>query len=67
MTLLKILLGLLGVFVILVLAAVVRTCLTPPKKSEWEPERDPDREREYAEKLAKMVRFETVSYKGQIQ
>lgn len=64
---LYILLGALGVLVLLVLIAVVRTLLTPQKVSAWEPKRDPVREAAYAETLAKMVRYETVSYKGQIQ
>ncbi len=37
------------------------------KTSQWTPKPDPKRELEYAEKLAKMIRYETVSYKGQIQ
>ena len=64
---LYIILGILAVLALLVLAAVIRTCLTSSKTSEWEPKTDPAREQEYAEKLAKMVRFPTVSYKGQIQ
>ena len=67
MTVLYIVLGLIGLILLLVLAALIRTCLTPAKKSEWQPPRDPAREAEYAEKLAEMVRFETVSYKGQIR
>ena len=67
MIVLYIILGILAVLALLVLAAVIRTCLTPSKTSEWEPKKDPAREQEYAEKLAKMVRFPTVSYKGQIQ
>jgi carboxypeptidase PM20D1 len=47
--------------------AAVRTLLSPAKTSEWEASRDPEREAAYAEKLAEMVRFETVSYKGEIQ
>ena len=37
------------------------------KTSTWLPQSDPAREQAYAEKLATMVRYETVSYKGQIQ
>lgn len=64
---LYILLGALGVLVMLVLIAVIRTLLTPQKVSAWEPKHDPVREAAYAETLAKMVRYETVSYKGEIQ
>ena len=62
-----ILLGLMGLVLLLLLAAAARTLLTPAKTPTWEAKRDPERERLYAEKLAEMVRFETVSYKGQIQ
>ncbi len=58
---------LLGILVLLILAALVRTLLSPARTSEWEPKKDPERERKYAEKLAEMIRFETVSYKGQIR
>ncbi len=64
---LYIVLGLLGVLLLLVLAAVIRTLLTPKKVSAWEPKRDPEREHVYAETLAKMVRYETVSQKGEIR
>ena len=64
---LYIVLGLLGVLLLLVLITVIRTLLTPKKTSEWEPKRDPVRESAYAEMLAKMVRYETVSYKGETQ
>ena len=67
MIILYILLGLLCLLLLLVLAAVLRTVLSPAKTSLWMPRKDPGREREYAEKLAEMVRFETVSVKGQIQ
>ncbi|MBR5733877.1 MAG: M20/M25/M40 family metallo-hydrolase [Lachnospiraceae bacterium] len=67
MTALYIVLGLIGLLILLVLIAVIRTLLTPAKTSEWQPKRDSAREAEYAEKLAEMVRFETVSYKGQIR
>ncbi|MBQ9911857.1 MAG: M20/M25/M40 family metallo-hydrolase [Firmicutes bacterium] len=64
---LYIVLGLLGLLLLLVMIAAVRTLLSPAKTSEWEAKRDPEREAAYAEKLAEMVRFETVSYKGEIQ
>ncbi|MBQ5986041.1 MAG: M20/M25/M40 family metallo-hydrolase, partial [Clostridia bacterium] len=67
MIVLYLLLGALGVLLLLVLIAVLRTLLTGSKTADWEPCRDPAREKAYAEKLAEMVRYETVSYKGQIQ
>ena len=67
MIFLYILLGLLALLLILVLIALLRTLASPAKKSSWLPKEDSERENEYAKKLAEMVRFETVSYKGQIQ
>ncbi len=67
MIVLYLLLGALGVLLLLVLIAVLRTLLTGSKTADWEPRRDPAREKAYAEKLAEMVRYETVSYKGHIQ
>ncbi len=64
---LYIVLGILGVIVLLLLTALIRTLLKPAKKSDWVPERDPAREQKYAEKLAEMIRYETVSRKGEIQ
>ncbi len=64
---LYVVLGLIGALLLLVLAAVVRTLLTSKKTSGWEPKRDPEREAAYAGKLAEMVRFETVSRKGETQ
>ncbi len=55
---------LLGICLALLLAAVIRTLLTPAKKSEWTAKRDPEREAAYAEKLARMIRIETVSKKS---
>ena len=67
MTALYIILGILGLCLLLVLIALVKTLLTPAKVSTWEPKKDPQREAEYAEKLAEMVRFETVSRKDDIR
>ena len=67
MTALYIFLGLIGLLLLLVLIAVIRTLATPTKSADWEPKKDPAREEEYAKKLSEMVRFETVSYKGEIQ
>ena len=67
MIFLYIVLGLIGLLPLLVLGALIRTLLTPARTADWEPVKDPEREQQYAEKLAKMIRFETVSYKGKIQ
>ena len=67
MIVLYVILGIIGLLLLLVIIALLRTVITPSKKPEWEPRRDTARENEYAEKLAEMVRFETVSYKGQIR
>ncbi|MBQ6550901.1 MAG: M20/M25/M40 family metallo-hydrolase [Lachnospiraceae bacterium] len=64
---LYIVLGLLGLLVLLLLAALVKTLLTPAKTSEWTPKKDPEREQEYAKKLSEMVKYETVSAKGEIR
>lgn len=50
-----------------VAAALAKTLLTPRKVSGFEPAKDPEREQEYAEKLAKMIQYETVSVRGEIQ
>lgn len=64
---LYIVLGLVGVLLLLMLAAVVRTLLSPKKTSDWEAKRDPGREQAYAETLSKLVQYETVSRKGETQ
>ena len=56
-----------GAVVLLLAAAVVRTLLMPNKSSGYAPKPDEKRAEEYAEKLAKMVRFETVSEQGNPQ
>ena len=48
-------------------AALAKTMLTPRKVSNYEPEGDPQREQLYAEKLSRMIRYETVSVRGEIQ
>ncbi|MBP5305886.1 MAG: M20/M25/M40 family metallo-hydrolase [Lachnospiraceae bacterium] len=65
MIVLYILLCVLGLAALLILIALIKTLATPAKRSDWTAPLDPKREKEYAEKLAKMVRFETVSYKGE--
>lgn len=67
MIVLYVLLGLIGVLLLLVLIAVIRTLISPKKVSAWEPMHDSVREQAYAEKLSKMVQYETVSKKGEIQ
>ena len=48
-------------------AAVAKTLLTPRKVSAYEPVGDTKREQVYAEKLSRMIRYETVSVRGEIQ
>ena len=60
-------LGLLGLLLILLLIAVIRTALKKRKVSAWQPKQEPEREKQYAEKLAEMVRYETVSRAGEVQ
>ncbi len=55
------LLGLLCAVLLALLAAVIRTLLSPKKRSEYVPAPDPDRAMAYAEKLSQMVRVDTVS------
>ena len=64
---LYILLGLLGLGLLLLLIALLRTLLSPAKQSHWKPAADPEREARYAETLSRMVRCETVSRKGEDQ
>ena len=64
---LYLLLGLLGLGLLLLLIALLRTLLSPAKQSLWKPAADPEREKRYAETLSRMVRCETVSRKGEDQ
>ncbi len=64
---LYILLGLLGLGLLLLLIALLRTLLSPAKQSLWKPAAEPEREARYAETLSRMVRCETVSRKGEDQ
>ncbi|MBQ6116433.1 MAG: M20/M25/M40 family metallo-hydrolase [Oscillospiraceae bacterium] len=66
-TLLWIVLCLLGLLILLVLAALVRTVLAGLKRSDWTPKREPEREALYSQKLSRMVRCETVSRPGEDQ
>ena len=67
MIVLWIIAGIIGLILLLLLAAVIRTLLIPSKKSTYLPDPDPDRAAAYAEKLSAMVRYETVSVPGEDQ
>ena len=67
MTAVWILLSLLGLLLLLLLISLVRTLFIPSRRSEYVPAPDPTRTSEYAEKLARMVRVETVSVPGENQ
>ena len=67
MTILWIIPGIIGLALILLLAAVIRTLLIPDKQSTYRPDPDPERAMRYAEKLSAMVRCETVSAPGEDQ
>ena len=54
-------LALLGLLLVLLLAAVIRTLLLPSKKSTYTPKPDPDRAKLLAKKLSRMVQYDTVS------
>ena len=56
----KILLGILGVIILLLAVAVIHTLLIPKKKSDYVPKAD-DKAELYADKLSKMIQYETVS------
>ena len=67
MTAVWILLGLVGLVLLLLLISLVRTLFIPSRRSEYVPAPDPARTKEYAEKLSRMVRVETVSVPGENQ
>ena len=67
MTAVWILLGLVGLVLLLLLISLVRTLFIPSRRSEYVPAPDPARTGEYAEKLSRMVRVETVSVPGENQ
>ena len=60
----KILLILIGIVLILLLIAVIRTLMLPLKKSIYHGSDDRERSEAYALKLQKMVQTETVSKRG---
>ena len=55
---------LLAVVVVLLVIALLRTLLQGKKTADYVPNPDPAREKEYAEKLSKMVQVETISTRG---
>ena len=59
--------GVIGLVLLLLLAALIRTILIPNRQSAYRPDPDPERAMEYAEKLSAMVRCETVSVPGEDQ
>ncbi|MBQ9252286.1 MAG: M20/M25/M40 family metallo-hydrolase [Clostridia bacterium] len=61
MIVLWILLAALGLCLCLLLVAVIRTICTPSKKSKYVPQADPERAMAYAQKLSRMIQYETVS------
>lgn len=60
-----VILALIGIVVVLLLAALVNTLRTPAKKADYCPARDAAREEQYARKLSTMVQCETVSVRGE--
>ena len=61
MIILWIISGIIGLLLLLLLAAVIRTLLIPNRQSTYRPDPDPERATDYARKLSAMVRYETVS------
>ena len=60
----KIILIVLGIILLLLLIAVIRTLLIGKKQTSYTPSTDQKRIDEYAKKLSTMVQFETVSVRG---
>jgi len=56
-----VLLGLLGLLLFLLFAAILRTLLMPRKHSDYKPQAEEKRALDYAGKLSKMIRCKTVS------
>ena len=67
MVILYVILAALAVLLLLLLIAVIKTLSAPALESTWQPSSDPERDHAYAEKLAEMVKYETVSYRGMDQ
>ena len=60
----KFLAGLILICIALGAAALVRTLMIPVRKSDYKPPEDDPRALAYAEKLSRMVRYDTTSYAG---
>ncbi len=67
MIILWIITGIIGLILILLLIAVIRTLAIPNRQSTYQPRPEPERAAKYAEKLSAMVRCETVSVPGENQ
>lgn len=59
-------LAIVAVLVLLLLVAVLRTALMKTKKADYVPDPDPKRTDEYVKKLSEMVRYETISKRGEV-
>ena len=59
-----VLLGVLSLIVLALLVAVVRTLLTPNKKSGYAPHEDEDESLRLAKKLSAMIQYDTTSHAG---
>ena len=53
-----------GIFVLLILIAVVRTLFSPQKTSDYRPQEDEQEALRLAEKLSQMIRVDTTSHAG---
>ena len=62
-----ILAALFALLLFLILVSLVRTLLIPSRKSAYVPRPDPERAEQYAGKLSRMIRCETVSVPGEEQ
>jgi len=54
-------LGLIGIFLFLLLIAIIRTIFLKKKTATYEYSNEDDRSNEYAQKLSKLIQYETVS------
>lgn len=62
--LLLVLAGILGLFVLLLLVAVIKTLLTPSKTSTYTAKEDEAESLALAKKLSEMIRYDTTSHQG---
>ena len=60
----KLILTVLAILVLFVLILVIRTLLVEKKTTVYQPSTDQVRIEKYAEKLSRMIQYETVSYRG---